>query len=177
MAVQAETSDLNVYILDIGEHVVNYTVPSFPVFSAQLRSIKFQLGATPNYSKPSLKNKRVDVVYDGFVWDCPSLQWNYPAWIVVDSNSDLFSICVEEFSQAINITNFVLYDGGVFVIWKWKWGENVYEAPDSPFSLQQVSDQTQYYKESLVTSSASEDEPETHEGITHAVVFKCIGSN
>ena len=121
MAVQAKTSNLNVYIVDIGEHVVNYTVPSFPVFSAPLRSIKFRLQATPDYSKPSLESRQVDFVCDGFIRDCPSLQRNYPAWIVVDSTvSDSFSVCVEEFSQAIDITDFLLYDGGVFVIWKWK---------------------------------------------------------
>ena len=43
---------------------------------------------------------------------------------------DYFSVCVQEFSQALDVTNFVLYDGGECVIWKWKWGENVFQAPD-----------------------------------------------
>ena len=38
----------------------------------------------------------------------------YPAWIVVDryvtgDSVDSFSVCVEEFSQAVDVTNFVLY--------------------------------------------------------------------
>ena len=72
---------------------------------------------------------------------------------------------MEEVSQTIDITDFVLYDDGVFVIWKWKWGENVYETPDSLFSVQQASLSC---KDSPVTSSASEDEPEAVEGITHS---------
>ena len=140
MAVRAEKFDLvNIYILDIGEHVVNYRVPSFPVFSARLSSIKFQLGVTPDH-KSSLKKKKADNVYDGFIRECPSLQRSYPAWIVVDryvtgDSVDSFSVCVEEFSQAVDVTDFVLYDGGVCVIWKWNWGEDVYEVPDSPFSV------------------------------------------
>ena len=35
-------------------------------------------------------------------------------------------------SFPVDVTDFVLYNSGVCVIWKWKWGENVFEAPDSP---------------------------------------------
>ena len=52
----------------------------------------------------------------------------------------------------------------------------MYEVPDSPFSVQHTSDQSPR-QESPVPSSASEDEPEIDRSITHAVVFKCIGSN
>lgn len=98
MAVRAERSDpVNIYILDIGEHVINYTVPSFPVFSARLRSIKFQLGVNTPNDKSSLKKRRVDIVYDSFIRESPSLQRSYPAWIVVDRDStddsaDSFSV-------------------------------------------------------------------------------------
>ena len=173
MAAQAETSDpVNIYILDIGEHVVNYNVPSFPVFSAQLRSVKFQLGVIPDD-----KNRRVDTAYDGFIRKCPSLQWNYPACIVIDRSTsdspDSFSVCVQEFSQAVDVTDFVLYDGGVCVIWKWKWGENVFEAPDSSFSVQNPSDQPLSCQESPASSLVSEDEADIDEdqGVTHTVVF------
>ena len=67
-------------------------------------------------------------MYDGFIRECPSLQRSYPAWIVVYRNvtgdsADSFSVCVEEFFQAVDVTDFVLYDCGVCVIWK---GEDVY---------------------------------------------------
>ena len=36
----------------------------------------------------------------------------------------------------INVSDFALYDECVFVMWKWEWGENVYELndPSSPVS-------------------------------------------
>ena len=76
----------------------------------------------------------------------------------------------------MDVTNFVLYDCGVCVIWKWNWGEDVYEVPDSSFSVQHASDQSPR-QESPVPSSESEDEPVIDRSIIHAVVFKCIGSN
>ena len=114
---------MDIHLLDVGDNVINYTVPSFPVFSACLISVKFTVHGNPK-------------VYDGFIRDCSSLQRNYPSLVVTETGClDSFSVCVEEFSRAVDITDFVLYDRGVFVIWKWKWGENVYEAPNYPFTL------------------------------------------
>lgn len=139
-------STLDIYLLEVGKSY-DYTVPSFPVFSTLLRKMKFTVQDDPK-------------VYDGFIRDCPSLERNYPSLLVVESGcQDSFPVSVEEFSRAVDTEGFVLYDECVFVVWKWKWGENIYDAPDYPFNLSVETDMTTDQGSPLsIPSSESEQE-------------------
>ena len=78
----------------------------------------------------------------------------------------------EEFSRSIDVSQYRLYeDNLVFVIWKWKWVENVdssgSEAAGNSDDLSQAADRS-----SDGSLGSDSDEEST---ITHSVVFKCLG--
>ncbi len=52
---------IEISLLEIGEDIIEYVIPSFPVFSATLRRIK--------YTRPGLTGDTTVTVYDGFIKD------------------------------------------------------------------------------------------------------------
>ena len=156
---QNQERNLDICLLEVGQKY-SYRVPSFPVFTANIRKMKFKVSSDPG-------------VYDGFIRDCPSLERNYPVLTVVgEGPRDCFFVSEDEFSQVISLNGLILYDDYVFVMWNWEWGENVY-TPDPPLEIGCRDDDMD---EASLNSKPSSDS-EVDENLTHAVVFKCIGSN
>ena len=88
MATGTDRSDvpesIEVSLLDVGEDIVEYVIPSFPVFSANLRHIK--------YMRPTGDT----TVYNGFIKDNLCLMdKRYPPTVVVVENGYDNSFFVE----------------------------------------------------------------------------------
>ena len=156
---------IEVSLLNVGEDVIEYVVPSFPVFCVNLRRIK--------YTRPTTDT----TVYDGFIRDDVCLMGKkYPTLVVIENGyENSFFVEANEVQQSVCINSHVLFNNQVYVIWKWFWGDEVYEdTPNTPFAIDQGEE------ESSFTSSESihEDEGEESETtLSHAVVFKCVGVN
>ena len=103
----SEDHDL-VTILSTGS-TVNYTVPSFPVFNAVLREIKFQF----------VSDTDDNTSYDGYIRECPDLVRPYPALVkLCIGYTNGFGIDPEEFNLSVSTDSKTFYEGLVFVIWK-----------------------------------------------------------
>ena len=153
---------IKVSLLNVGEDVIEYVVPSFPVFCVNLRRIK--------YSRPTTDT----TVYDGFIRDDICLMGKkYPTLVVIENGYENSSLKETKFSSPY--ASIVLFNNQVYVIWKWFLGDEVYEdTPNTPFAIDQGEE------ESSFTSSESIHEDEREESETtmsHAVVFKCVGVN
>ena len=154
---------IEVSLLEVGEETLVYVIPSFPVFSANLRRIK--------YTRPRPTDDTT--VYDGFIKDDPSLVGKkYPTIVVVDTGyENSFFVEGNEVEQSnINTEDCVLFKNQVYIIWNWFWGDEVFEdTPSTPFD--------QNEEELSVSPSESVHEEDDQEETTHAVVFKCVGVN
>ena len=78
---EEDEEEANLAILKSGKSFT-YTIPSFPVYSAQLRHVRYQM----------LSNSVVSV-FDGFMREDPSLDRNYPATAVI-TRPDVFTVQV-----------------------------------------------------------------------------------
>ena len=145
-----------IYLLEVGKETTEYTVTTFPVLSAKLRSLKF-----------SLEND--NQVYDGFIRECDSLDRSYPTHVIVKCDSlDTFHVPVDEFFP-LDVSTLNLYCGEMYVVWNWKWGIEVQDDKSTlPVQLESTC--------SSDGAASGSDDPED-EALTHVVVFKCIGSN
>lgn len=156
----SQDSYFQVVILELGSKI-KYTVPSFPVFSACLREIKFQF----------LDETKI---YDGYIKDCPSLDRSYPGLLrLCFGYTNAFSIDPEEFELCIPTTDKALYGDCVFVIWKWTWedvsaSDDIEELDTEEFDTEEVD------KGSEDVENLDEDVDET---VTHSLTFKCVGAN
>ena len=136
---------VEVSLLSVGEDVIEYVVPSFPVFSVNLRRIK--------YTRPTSDT----TVYNGFIRDDSSLTGRkYPTLLVIENGYDnSFFVEGSEVQQSVCINDRVLFKNQVYFIWKWFWGDELYEdTPNTPFAI----DQTQEASSSPSSESAYEDE-------------------
>ena len=152
---------IEISLLEVGEDIVEYVIPSFPVFSANLRRIK--------YMRPTGDT----TVYDGFIKDDLCLMGKrYPTVVVVEKGYDnSFFVEASEVEQStVSMRDCVLFKNQVYIIWKWFWGDEVFEdTPSTPFDRND--------EEPSVSSSESVHEEDNQEETTHAVVFKCVGVN
>ncbi len=148
-------------ILKLGKKV-QYTVPSFPVFTASLMEMKFQFVDGDS-----------STVYDGYIKDSPDLARNYPALLkILNGYVNGFTIEPDEFNRSVTLEDEKkLCDEKVFVIWKWTW-ENSPEqntfpsADDSTATADEDDGSDQQWEEDEFTSTL----------ITHSVIFKCMGT-
>ena len=67
------------------------------------------------------------------------------------------------------MTNMELYEGGVLVIWNWKWGDEIDDTTCT------VSAPEEFTCASAESGFGQVSDSEEH--LMHTVVFKCIGSN
>lgn len=151
---------LFVTVLSTGSEA-KYTIPSFPVFSAVLREIKYKLDAN-------------NTIYDGYIRNCPNLSRPYPALLRLCSGYvNAFTIAADEFDRCISIDNKTFCQDLVFVIWKWKW-EDFFEQQQS-----QSSDDRDNTNSSASTEDGDEGQDDIFQSslVTHSVVFKCMGAN
>ena len=152
-----------IYILSIGE-VIEYRSLHFPVLSAMIRRIRFSV----QDQGPEEDIDSVNKVYDGFIRECSSVHRQYPMHLLVKSNSlDFFSVPTSEFST--DMTNMELYEGGVLVIWNWKWGDEIDDTTCTMSAPEEFTCASAESGSGQVSDSEDED-------LTHTVVFKCIGS-
>lgn len=155
---QPAESHFLVTIMKLGDKV-EYTIPSFPVYTAVLREIKYQF----------VDESAAQHTFDGYIRDCPSLDRTYPGLLkLCFGYTNAFTINPEEFKLSIDIDGKKLYDDLVFVIWKWSW-EDAANLTANEESDQQSSE-----------DSLEEDEnnlPESPQSQSHSVVFKCVGVN
>ena len=146
---------LEICLLEVGTPL-KYTVPSFPVITVNLRKMKFKVVSDPG-------------VYDGFIRDCSALERSYPAITVVGEGPKYcFFVSEEEFSQVMSLNGLILYDDYVFIMWKWEWGENVYTS-DPALQIACGDDD-------MMSLNSKSSDSEVDENVSHAIVFKCIGS-
>lgn len=147
-----------VSILKLGRKV-HYTVPSFPVFSANLMEIKFQLVDDGDTT-----------IFDGYIQDCPGLTRSYPALLkLCKGYTNAFLIEPEEFDKSVDLDEDKnLCDGKVFVIWKWEWEEPEQNEREENSSITNVAEDCDI--------NECEDNECASTSITHSVVFKCMGS-
>lgn len=138
----------------------SYTVPSFPVFSAMLREVKFQF---------------IDEVecYDGYIRDCPALDRPYPTMLkLCFGYSNAFSVDPEEFQLCIPLAhNKTLYEERVFIMWKWSWesGDDIQSSQDARLSDDTVDDED--------GTAGNDGENFDCSLVTHSVTFKCMGAS
>ena len=95
---------IEVSLLEVGEEILEYVVPSFPVFSANLRRIK--------YMRPTDDT----TVYVGFIKDDSSLVGRkYPTVVVVESGCEnSFFIESSEVDQSnVRIKNGIFFKNQV----------------------------------------------------------------
>ena len=151
---------LLVTVLSTGSEV-HYTVPSFPVFSAVLREIKYKF----------IDN---NTIFDGYIRNCPNLIRPYPALLRLCSGFVYaFTIDSAEFERCISIDNKALCHELVFVIWKWKW-EDI-----SEHQSQSDNDRENNSDTEVDGDGGQENYPDCFQSslVTHSVVFKCMGAN
>lgn len=155
-----------VVVLKLGKKI-QYTVPSFPVFSATLFEIKYQL----------VNDARV-TTFDGYIRACPEiLTRSYPALLkLCHGHTNAFTVEPEEFDRCVDLDDEInLCEGLVFIIWKWAWedmpedAESTTDGNDSSFSNHEDEDDDTSDHENEMDRFASSL-------ITHSVVFKCIGA-
>lgn len=83
-----------VTILNKGS-ALDYVVPSFPIFCATLREIKYQFVDTND-----------NTIFDGYIRECLDLIRPYPALVVLCSGySNAFTIDPEEFDRSLPTDN------------------------------------------------------------------------
>ena len=73
----------------------------------------------------------------------------------------------DEFSRSVDIAQMQLYEGLVFIIWKWRWVKDAHCVSSS--SETEVEEDS---NSEICNSSYSDHEATT---VNHSVVFKCIG--
>ena len=146
-------------ILNVGASSIRYTVPSFPVFSANLREVKFQ----------GLDDRDCRY-YDGYIRDTPNLKRSFPALLKLCSGyTNAFVIDPDEFDHCIPIGDKIFYEKKVFVIWKWTWEESAEDIEQE--STGNMSD------ESIGESSGEDNDADLNTSLlTHSVIFKCMGA-
>ena len=170
-------------------NLIQYTVPSFPMFKATLREVKLQWeeeGGTIH-------------TFDTFARECdPSIfqrWWRFPSttrmrllsryeaisysykFLHLLSNHNI-SVCEncfflheKEFSRCIPTENYQFYDGDqVFVLWNWKWIDDPDIEQDDPDSEDERNTAL-----SSNDDSSNEEAEDDIPAITHSVVFKCKG--
>ena len=142
--------------------LVLYVVPSFPVFSANLVEIKFQL-----------VNDKSTIIYDGYIKDW-NLSRSYPAVIKLSKNyTNAFLIDPDEFGHSVDIEDGKQFcDDMVFVIWKWEWEEPVLDDIESACCcLKFCGGQLSLCESETTVESTSEPSI-----IKHSLTFKCMGT-
>lgn len=149
-----------VTVLKLGEKV-EYTIPSFPVFTASLVEMKYQLVDDDS-----------TIVFDGYIRDCPDLDRSYPSLLKLYSGyTNGFLIDPEEFNRSVTVDPEKIFcDGMVFVIWKWTW-------EDSPEQNESSSGVSSVISVNNNDSDHSSDNDECASTlVTHSLIFKCIGA-
>lgn len=99
---------IEIPLLKVGEDVIEYVIPSFPVFSVNLRRIK--------YTRPTSDT----TLYDGFIRDDSSLMGRkYPTLLVIENGYDnSFFVEGSQVQQSICIKDCVLFSDQVYITWK-----------------------------------------------------------
>ncbi|XP_065894132.1 uncharacterized protein [Dysidea avara] len=160
-----ETEEVHYEILTMlaRGNVINYIVPSFPIFNTDIVEVKLQWEEICEDGSSKLH------VFDRFTRYCENLDHPLPAAMCIEQRYVCaFMIEATEFSRSVDITPYKFYNGHeVFVLWKWTWLDDTVTSDSDP-SLSPCLSPT-----ADISSNTEEDDsvPE----ITHSVVFKCIG--
>ena len=90
------------------------------------------------------------------------------------------SVQGEEFERAVDIDHLELFDGDVFVVWRWYWVES--SDLDDDHSAEdngdpQDSDNQQDNGSDNEPAGSETDTESGSTAITHSVVFKCVGAS
>ena len=147
-----------IQLAGLGE-CIEYVIPSFPVFEATLKHVKYSFCGADDQD---------NTVYDRFV------QAKMAGDLAIDSilklcsgYSNAFVIESEEFDRAVDVAEFKLVEAKVFVIWKW----NLWSGEDIEAELTTVDTE-------CADNDCCEEEEEELEASTvlHSIIFKCIGT-
>ena len=147
--------------VSVGEDIIEYVIPCFPIFCVNLKRIKYRPTSDTTV----------------FIRDDVCLMGKkYPTLLVIENGyENSFFVGGSEVQRSVCINNHVLFKNQVYFIWKWFWGDEVYEdTPNTPFAIDQGEEESSFPS----SESIHEDEGDESEStLSHAVVFKCVGVN
>ena len=161
--------DIKTHTLLTLTHIGNkldYIVPSFPVFEAELRHMRYIFNDDDN-----------GIVYDGFIHEVGALTASVNSALrLCNGHKNAFFIPLEEFCRGVDVVGFQLtaYGGELFVVWNWSVADmhddNESAGDTCTVDNSVCSDQEQ--EEMVDDDRKSSNNTEE----IHSVVFKCIGS-
>ena len=158
---------LRVMVFSTGA-VIEYTVPSFPVFTVEIREMKYQFVVDDEQESND--------IYDGYLNTDGSTSMSLPSPALAKVCSGYkygFFIDNEEFERSdvpFLPAGRNLFLGKVFVMWKWEWEYINTSVNDGSITEKQEEWLTDEDKLDHSTE-------ETEETINHTIVFKCVGCN
>ena len=158
-----DSDHLQITIFNTGSKV-QYTIPSFPVFTVGLTEIKLQF-----LPEEGGQNN----VMDGYAKNSPKLYRPLPSLAkVCAGNKNGFFIDYEEFERSsISLIDKKLYMGKVFVLWKWEWED----CPSADSSTSGGDEQSLDGSEGGDEECSNDIGIDNDSSVKHSVVFKCVG--
>ncbi|XP_065902857.1 uncharacterized protein [Dysidea avara] len=148
-----------------------YIIPSFDVFSIELRPVKIK-----GYS---IRRKET-LTYDLFIRSHSSLDREYPSKLTI---KDVTIIKEDEFNIIRDTSTLHLPPQGVMVIMKWEWHDELphdaqHYDPDEIDHVSETSSEDLAALNPGIDSDVTDDDitdDGLEDNVTHTVTFKCIG--